>query len=361
MTFAGDAASYFSGDDFCGFTFVSFESRKPPSPLPMLEGEPLEHPLQGIVIEFDGQPHPNPQDDGDENVHNAADQPTPMDDPHTDVEDPHTGSQIASLYHPTSVFVFTESPAPDGVMRHGNESQYDNAVVCGGGNATNNLMGNHWITHWRQDSAGNECFGDRKMAAVELEEVSGHQTTFDKVEDATASNTADHPMAASDRAASLPAPDHQPSGVPSLAAEPAPGVVVGIICPHDNDVKCGRGKPAEVHEGNQWYLNEVAMRKATYVAARSRLEKRLVAEEIVALVNDRDPPGRFLKQDSGTKLWNEIGNDEAIAKAEQALREKPTAQGREGDAVVERPPRQPTQDALDPVSRQISLRMRSQN
>jgi hypothetical protein len=122
-----------------------------------------------------------------------------------------------------------------------------------------------------------------------------------------------------------------------------------IVELHDNDVTCGRGKPAEDHAGNKWYLDRVKERRIAYNQAKSQLSKRLVAEEVVDLVRNRG--GRFLKQDPGTKLWKDVGNDKAIAKTGKALREKPPAHGREGITGVERPPRQPVPVALDPVRR----------
>jgi hypothetical protein len=147
------------------------------------------------------------------------------------------------------------------------------------------------------------------------------------------------------RAADRPADE----GISASDQQPPPGIVVlhGVVRPHHRDVKCGRGKPAEDHAGNKWYLDRVKERRTAYNEAKSQLSKRLVAEEVVVLVRNRG--GRFLKQDPGTKLWNDIGNAKAMAKAGQALREKPPAQRSEGAKAVERPPRQPVPVALDPV------------
>jgi hypothetical protein len=42
---------------------------------------------------------------------------------------------------------------------------------------------------------------------------------------------------------------------------------------------------------------------------------------IVEEIRNRTPPGRFLKQDSATKLWYDIGEKKALDKTRQALRE----------------------------------------
>jgi hypothetical protein len=89
--------------------------------------------------------------------------------------------------------------------------------------------------------------------------------------------------------------------------------------PHDNDVVCGRGKPAEDHAGNKWYLDRVKERRTAYQKEK-KAQRRLVAEEVVDLVQARNPPGRFLKRDPATTLWNDVGNAKAVAKAAQDLR-----------------------------------------
>jgi hypothetical protein len=42
---------------------------------------------------------------------------------------------------------------------------------------------------------------------------------------------------------------------------------------------------------------------------------------IVEEIRNRNPPGRFLKQDNSTKLWYDIGEKKALDKTRQALRE----------------------------------------
>lgn len=57
--------------------------------------------------------------------------------------------------------------------------------------------------------------------------------------------------------------------------------------------------------------------------ASSRLDKPLVAKEIITFWRSMKPPGRFLQQDVKTKLWNDVGDKKAQDKTSQALREKP--------------------------------------
>lgn len=91
--------------------------------------------------------------------------------------------------------------------------------------------------------------------------------------------------------------------------------------PHDNDVLYGRGGGTNHHEGNKRYRKMVEGRKTDYVNSK-RLDKPLVALEIIRQWRAQDPPGRFLKLDDATGLWNDVGDKRAREKTSQALREK---------------------------------------
>jgi hypothetical protein len=62
-------------------------------------------------------------------------------------------------------------------------------------------------------------------------------------------------------------------------------------------------------------------RKVDYVNCK-RLDKPLVALEIIRVWRGQDPPGRFLKMDEQTGLWHDVGDKKAREKTSQALREK---------------------------------------
>ncbi len=91
--------------------------------------------------------------------------------------------------------------------------------------------------------------------------------------------------------------------------------------PHDNDVLYGRGGGTNHHAGNKRYRKMVEGRKMDYVNSK-RLDKPLVALEIIRQWRAQDPPGRFLKLDDATGLWNDVGDKKAREKTSQALREK---------------------------------------
>ena len=63
-----------------------------------------------------------------------------------------------------------------------------------------------------------------------------------------------------------------------------------------------------------------------------RLDKPLVALEIIREWRSQDPPGRFLRADDKTGLWTDVGDKKAREKTSQALREKaPTIRKQEED------------------------------
>lgn len=91
--------------------------------------------------------------------------------------------------------------------------------------------------------------------------------------------------------------------------------------PHDNDVLYGRGGGTNHHPGNKRYRKLVEEKKIDYVNSK-RLDKPLVALEIIRKWRAQDPPGRFLKLDEKTGLWSDVGDKKAREKTSQALREK---------------------------------------
>lgn len=95
----------------------------------------------------------------------------------------------------------------------------------------------------------------------------------------------------------------------------------GIKEPHDNDVMYGRGGGTNHHPGNKLYRKMVEDRKVQYVNSK-RLDKPLVALEIIREWRAQLPPGRFLKMNDKTGNWDDVGDKKAREKTSQALREK---------------------------------------
>jgi len=97
--------------------------------------------------------------------------------------------------------------------------------------------------------------------------------------------------------------------------------MAGIKEPSINDVLFGRGGGTNHHEGNKRYRKLVEKRKMDYVNSK-RLDKPLVALDIIRGWREQKPPGRFLKLDDKTGMWEDVGDKKAREKTSQALREK---------------------------------------
>lgn len=110
-------------------------------------------------------------------------------------------------------------------------------------------------------------------------------------------------------------------------AQPRPKIAVppnGIGPIHDpnvNDVLSGRGGRINAHVGNVQFREIVAEQKKIYLAKDTKkLEKAHIAADIVYFIRRMEPPGRFLKEDVNGAWWD-IGDQKAIKKVGQALRE----------------------------------------
>ena len=112
-----------------------------------------------------------------------------------------------------------------------------------------------------------------------------------------------------------------------------------IAEPGINDCLFGRGGGTNHHPGNKRYRKIVEDRKETYLTSK-RLDKPLVAMDIITEWRGQDPPGRFLKQNDITKLWDDVGDKKAREKTSQALREKTPVKQREGEMEQHSDPRQ---------------------
>ena len=89
---------------------------------------------------------------------------------------------------------------------------------------------------------------------------------------------------------------------------------------HAHDILCGRDHFAHNHEGNANYRKLVKHHKLEYVSG-TKQEKKQCSLTIYNKIRALDPPGRFLKYDSDTSTWKDIGEKDAIIKICQALRE----------------------------------------
>jgi hypothetical protein len=119
-----------------------------------------------------------------------------------------------------------------------------------------------------------------------------------------------------------------------------------------NDVLCGRGGSINSHPGNRVFRGWIAQRKESYNLAESKADKTRITAEILRIVRDQNPPGRFLQkivegaQKSSDPYtlsgwWTEVDDIKALAKISQALREGAPAfraqHGKKGKKNQKRP------------------------
>ena len=95
----------------------------------------------------------------------------------------------------------------------------------------------------------------------------------------------------------------------------------GIVTPHQHDILSGRGNGANQHPGNIFFRNLIHKYKHHYIHTGPS-EKKLITKRIVEEVQQRNPPGRFLKQNQDTELWDCLDIEKVLKKTGQALREK---------------------------------------
>ena len=97
---------------------------------------------------------------------------------------------------------------------------------------------------------------------------------------------------------------------------PSPTEVISSV--KEDDVLCGRGGETNHHPGNIRYRGLVKKYQLLYLKAKRR-DKPKIARLIVDTIRRRY--GRFLKKDSASNTWRDVGNNKAREKTSQALRE----------------------------------------
>lgn len=87
------------------------------------------------------------------------------------------------------------------------------------------------------------------------------------------------------------------------------------------DVINGRGMGVQKHDGNIFFRKFVCAHKKTYAQA-PKADKVKISKGVVEVL--RQFGSRFLEFDINTGCWNEIGDEKALSKTSQALREGQT-------------------------------------
>jgi len=94
-----------------------------------------------------------------------------------------------------------------------------------------------------------------------------------------------------------------------------------VECPEGvtaNDCLAGRGAFVNGHPGNQRLRELAAERKEAFDNANYS-QKRVLADEIVAIIKSLDPPGRFLSKNNPEGKWMEISQEKCVHKACQVM------------------------------------------
>jgi hypothetical protein len=114
--------------------------------------------------------------------------------------------------------------------------------------------------------------------------------------------------------------DQKPSLVKGIAGQNMTALPQGFT-PGAHDVICGRGRKAFNHIGNENFRRLVESRLAEYSRSAAKLEKSYILSDIVCEVRQRSPTGGFVKKDSTSGQWYEVGDFLAREKTSQAFRD----------------------------------------
>jgi hypothetical protein len=107
--------------------------------------------------------------------------------------------------------------------------------------------------------------------------------------------------------------------------------ISSISYPSPNDILMGRGGGTNNHTGNLNYRKIIETYKPIY-SKSPKSGKLKFSCEVVDLIRNLDPPGRFLKKDQETNLYFDIGEKAAREKTSQCLREGQVREGNEDGA-----------------------------
>ena len=103
--------------------------------------------------------------------------------------------------------------------------------------------------------------------------------------------------------------------------------ISSISYPSPNDILMGRGGGTNNHTGNLNYRKIIETYKPIY-SKSPKSGKLKFSCEVVDLIRNLDPPGRFLKKDQETNLYFDIGEKAAREKTSQCLREGQVRKGK---------------------------------
>ncbi len=96
--------------------------------------------------------------------------------------------------------------------------------------------------------------------------------------------------------------------------------------PNDADVLFGRGNFAKFHPGNFRFRKLVGEFRSAWRATKSRKDRSNIAKKIIHEIENGHPPGKFVKFDMHTRVWQEVTFEQALIKTQKALREYVTTE-----------------------------------
>lgn len=91
--------------------------------------------------------------------------------------------------------------------------------------------------------------------------------------------------------------------------------------PSDYDVICGKGKSCFNHPGNKSFRKLVGLYLDGYAEATTKLEKSAIVSSIIQTVRTQNPGGGFVKLDTPSGVWQEVGDHLAREKVGQTIRD----------------------------------------
>jgi len=98
-----------------------------------------------------------------------------------------------------------------------------------------------------------------------------------------------------------------------------------VVVPHGNDILFGRGGNNNKHVGNE-RLRRMARENISVYKSATKKEKSQISRTIVNRIHSLKPRGRYLKRETNSGLWVEVGEEVAREKTSQALRDAVSAQ-----------------------------------
>jgi hypothetical protein len=120
----------------------------------------------------------------------------------------------------------------------------------------------------------------------------------------------------------VPPGQHMSANVPPPPLSVRDSLSKGILLPHDHDVMCGgvASGMAILHRGNMWYRRLVHCNRQLYRDSAKKA-KNLFCRAIMQIVQNQNPPGRFIERDKVTGIWYQIPDKQAIHKTFRTIRE----------------------------------------